>query len=140
VFPLRLPALRERRGDILPIAEAMLPAMAARIGRRSLRLGDDARRRLAAADWPGNVRELGNVLERAAILVDGEEIRAEHVLIDAATPTAAPATAPETMEQIERRAIEEALAATGGHRKQAAERLGIGLRTLYEKLRRHGLG
>ncbi|MCB9561786.1 MAG: sigma-54-dependent Fis family transcriptional regulator [Kofleriaceae bacterium] len=147
VFPLRLPPLRERKGDILPLAEAMLPRIAGHLGRRAPGLDDDAKARLAAASWPGNVRELGNVLERAVILCDGDVLRAEHLLIDSAE--AAPGSVLGggsgssadglTMEQIERRAIEEALAAVGGNRRQAAERLGIGLRTLYDKLRRYGI-
>jgi two-component system response regulator FlrC len=160
VFPLRLPALRERPADIVPLAEAMLPRIAAHVGRRGLRLSDGARARLAAARWPGNVRELANTLERAAILVegDGAEVRVEHLVMDpmsvereggaaavggavgaaSASPAASTGEAL-TMDQIERRAIEDALAAVGGNRRQAAERLGIGLRTLYDKLRRYGI-
>ncbi len=151
VFPLTLPPLRERPADIAPLAEALLPRLAAQLGRRGLRLSDEARANLVEASWPGNVRELANVLERAAILVDGDVIGPEHLLMDpaggartvataATTPAAAGDGGGATMEQIERRAIEDALAAVGGNRRQAAERLGIGLRTLYDKLRRYGIG
>jgi two-component system response regulator FlrC len=88
------------------------------------------------------VRELANVLERSAILADGEEIGADDLsLLVEAPPPEAPAAAGSvgTMEDVERQAIERALAATGGNRRRAATMLGIGLRTLYEKLKRYGL-
>ena len=144
VFPVRMPPLRERREDIGPLADTLLARISASLGRPRLRLGDDARAALLAAGWPGNVRELANVLERSAILVDGEEIGADDLnLLVEAPPTGAPVTSGSggggTMEDIERQAIERALAATGGNRRRAATMLGIGLRTLYEKLKRYGL-
>jgi two-component system response regulator FlrC len=99
VFPVHLPPLRERRGDILPLAETLLARIAGDLGRARLALSEDVKARLVGAPWPGNVRELANALERAA--------------------------------------IEEALAASGGNRRAAAERLGIGLRTLYDKLKKY---
>ncbi|MDE3127137.1 MAG: sigma-54-dependent Fis family transcriptional regulator [Gemmatimonadota bacterium] len=143
VFPIRLPPLRERPGDILPLAAALLRRIGAEIGRPPLDLGDDAQRALLEARWPGNVRELANVLERAAILANGPRIRAADLrsLNGAAPAGHAPATpdgAP-TLADLERAAIERALAATGGNRRAAAERLGIGLRTLYDKLKRYRL-
>jgi two-component system, NtrC family, response regulator AtoC len=147
VFPVQLPPLRERPADILPLAETLLVRMAAELGRARLTLSDAARARLRAAPWPGNVRELANTLERAAILVDGDEIDVRH--LTAGTGAGQEAYGPETpvrrtgdadartLEQIERAAIDAALAATGGNRRAAAERLGIGLRTLYEKLERY---
>jgi two-component system, NtrC family, response regulator AtoC len=140
VFPVRLPALRERREDLLPLAEALLVRISAALGRRSLRLAPAAREMLSSALWAGNVRELENALERAAILADGEEIGAEHLVLDPAR-VAAPA-APgglKSLAAIEREAIQGTLNAVGGNRKEAAERLGIGLRTLYEKLKRYRL-
>jgi two-component system response regulator FlrC len=142
VFPVALPPLRERREDIAPLAERLLSRIAVSLGRPDLRLTDDARHALAAAPWPGNVRELANALERSAILADRSDIAAA----DLAFPTGAAASqasdgtaAPVTMTDLERQAIEAALAATGGNRRLAAARLGIGLRTLYEKLKRYGL-
>jgi two-component system response regulator AtoC len=145
VFPIRLPPLRERRLDILPLAEALLRRSAAELGRPPLRLDEGARSRLLGAELRGNIRELRNVLERAAILSDDGIVRADHLLLDLAiTPPAAPAALPAAsagkMEDLERAAIHQALAETGGNRRQAAERLGMGLRTLYDKLKRYGLG
>jgi len=141
VFPIRLPPLRERRQDIRPLAEQLLTKIGQELGRPGLVLSDDVATELEAADWPGNVRQLRNVLERAAILADGSEIGTEHLWLDATTPGKAPNAAgePERLEDIERRAIEDALDAVQGNRKQAAARLGIGERTLYDKLKRYGL-
>jgi two-component system response regulator FlrC len=148
VFPVRLPPLRDRREDIVPLAEALLARTASELGRPALRLGAEARERLLRAPLRGNIRELRNLLERAAILCDGAVIEAEHLWIDpapaGATAVAAPAVASAelsgSLEELERGAIQRALGACGGNRKRAAEQLGIGLRTLYEKLKRYGLG
>jgi two-component system response regulator AtoC len=136
VFPVTLPPLRERRGDILPLAETLLARIGRELGRPGLTLGADARRAVAEGAWPGNVRELANALERAAILADGPELRAA----DLGTPP--PPTSEGdagSLSHVERETIARVLAEVGGNRKKAAARLGIGLRTLYEKLKRHGL-
>jgi two-component system response regulator FlrC len=140
VFPIRMPPLRERRNDLLPLAAALLRSAAAELGRPKLALSDDARQTLASAELRGNIRELKNILERAAILAEDGVVRAEHVWLDT-SPEVTPASAPGagTLEAAERIAIERALAETQGNRRKAAERLGIGLRTLYEKLKRYGL-
>jgi two-component system response regulator FlrC len=142
VFPVRLPPLRERREDIAPLADQLLARIAVALNKPSLRLSDDARKALSAAAWPGNVRELSNVLERSAILADRAEISADDLAMLPGVAGDSPdeAGAPQTVVELERVAIERALAATGGNRRRAAERLGIGLRTLYEKLKRYGLG
>ncbi len=145
VFPIRLPPLRERRQDIAPLAEGLLRRIGDELGRPGMTVAPEAIARLVAASWSGNVRELRNVLERAVILADGRVIEAAHLWIDAAVAPEATAGAANrlpggTLEQLERLAIEQALAETGGNRKDAAARLGIGLRTLYEKLKRYGIG
>jgi two-component system response regulator AtoC len=153
VFPIRLPSLRERRADLAPLSEALLRRAAADLGKTGLRLDPDVPQALLDADLPGNIRELKNVLERAAILCDEDGVvRLEHLWLDRAparpsvTPGARLPTAlddaggaPQTLEQLERVAIEKALLETEGNRRRAALRLGIGLRTLYEKLKRYEL-
>jgi two-component system, NtrC family, response regulator AtoC len=140
VFPVLLPPLRERREDLLPLAETLLERIGAALGRRPPRLGAGARERLLAAPWPGNVRELANALERAAILADGEEIGPEHLVLEPGSPTTSTRSDPlRPLAELERDAIERTLAAVDGNRKEAADRLGIGLRTLYEKLKRYRL-
>ena len=142
VFPVRLPPLRERRQDLLPLAGALLARVAADLGRRELRLGDDASEAIMNGAWTGNARELRNALERAAILVgaDGVIHAAEMTLFDASPRAdAGAATATGTLEDLERDAIARALDEVGGNRRLAAEKLGIALRTLYNKLKRYGL-
>jgi two-component system response regulator FlrC len=135
-FPIRLPPLRERRQDIGPIVEVLLARIAGAIGRPRLALSGEALRLVLAAPWPGNVRELANALERAAILGDGNEIGVEALRLGSERTLPA-RTEPGTLEDIERAAIERALAESGGNRRAAADRLGIGLRTLYDKLKRY---
>jgi len=140
VFPLRLPPLRERRGDILPLAAHLLARIGRELGRPELTISAEAEALLSSQDWPGNVRELGNALERAAILADGDSIEAFSFSLGSTTPqSAAPALAG-TLKEVEREAIRGALAATDGHRKKAAEKLGIGLRTLYDKIKEYEIG
>jgi two-component system response regulator AtoC len=141
VFPVRLPPLRERKKDVIPLAEHLLVRIGEDLGRRGLTLSAAAKTALLARDWPGNVRELRNVLERAAILTDGKQLEVEHLgpAVGAPAAAAAGAGSAATLKDAERAAIAAALAATGGHRKQAAERLGIGERTLYEKIKEYGL-
>jgi two-component system response regulator AtoC len=142
VFPIRLPPLRERREDIVPLAESLLAHLSALAGRAACpRLEDGAKARLRSESWPGNVRELRNVLERAMILADGTLIKAEHLWIETSSAAAdAPANPEEgSLADLERQTIQRILAAVGGNRRLAATRLGIGLRTLYEKLKRYDL-
>ncbi len=136
VFPVRLPPLRERRQDIMPLAGVLLARIAGELGRPSLELDESARRRIAEADWPGNVRELANTLERATILAGGGTIGARHLVVEPAAAAPAPAR---TMVELEREALARALTECGGNRRRAAAQLGIGLRTLYEKLKRYEL-
>jgi two-component system, NtrC family, response regulator AtoC len=141
VFPIELPPLRRRPGDVLPLAERLLEAIAGRLGRQGLQLTEAARTILLAQDWPGNVRELGNALERAAIMADGEIIDVDHLILsdDGPQTKASKTVLDGTLKEIEQEAIKKALARTDGHRKKAAEILGIGLRTLYSKIKEYGL-
>ena len=141
VFPVRLPPLRERRDDLCPLAEALLDQVAAEVGRPGMSLSPAAVKVLEGRRWRGNIRELRNVLERAVILADTSEIGPDLVEGDAASGARAQtSSALVTMEDAERSAIEAALRHTNGNRRLAAERLGIGTRTLYDKLKRYGLG
>lgn len=132
VFPITLPPLRARRSDIPRVARHLLQQLASELSRPGLRLHPDAAAWIAGAAWPGNVRELSNALQRGAILCEGDVIRTEHLA--AGTPDR-----PQTLAEAERAAIEAALRHCGGHRQRTAEALGIGERTLYDKLRRYGL-
>jgi two-component system response regulator FlrC len=138
VFPVRLPPLRERPGDLEPLAHALLQRSARELGKDVQGFSPQALQLLRRHTWPGNVRELGNTIERAVILVDGPRIDVEHLLLGAAPAPTAPALTG-TLRELEREAIRQALAQHGGHRKQAAEQLGLPLRTLYVKLKDYGL-
>ncbi|MFO0680716.1 MAG: sigma-54 dependent transcriptional regulator [Sandaracinus sp.] len=148
VFPVHLPPLRERKRDLVPLAESLLAEVCAEIGHAPLTLDESARRAVLAHDWPGNIRELRNALERGAIVSSGNAIDAASLAIEpaamaarapSASATAAAATGG-TLEALELEAIKRALAENGGNRKKAAAALGIGVRTLYEKLKRYGIG
>jgi two-component system response regulator FlrC len=137
VFPITIPPLRERREDVVPLARLLLEQIAAELGRPVPRLTPAAEARLLMGRWPGNVRQLRNVLERSAIVQDGPLIDVD-MLPDERAPEITDER-PATLSDLERDAIQRALAETGGNRRRAAERLGIGARTLYEKLKRYGL-
>ena len=143
VFPIHLPPLRERQDDIVPIAEALLKRIAGELGKPGLKLSPEAAAKLRGHNWPGNVRELANALERAAILADQSQLGPELFPNAPQTPTNTQAqtatNSAVTLDQLERQAIQSALDRCGGHRRQAAEQLGIGLRTLYEKIKQYGI-
>lgn len=143
VFPIHLPPLRERQDDIVPIAEALLKRIAEELGKPGLKLSPEAAAKLRGHSWPGNVRELANALERAAILADQSQLGPELFPSTPQAPTNTQAqtatNSAVTLDQLERQAIQSALDRCGGHRRQAAEQLGIGLRTLYEKLKQYGI-
>ncbi|MCP4447963.1 MAG: sigma-54-dependent Fis family transcriptional regulator [Myxococcales bacterium] len=136
VFPVALPPLRERREDIAPLSEVLLSQIRLDLKRPNLALSPSASKLLQQAAWRGNVRELRNVLERAAILSDGGTIDAAQIFVEPASFSETVSDG-QTLQELERVAIERALEATGGSRKEAAARLGIGLRTLYDKLKRY---
>ncbi len=138
VFPVTMPPLRERRADIEPLATCLLARASARIGRPGLVLSPEAVAVLQLHAWPGNIRQLANALERAAILADSTSILPEHLSLG---PTPGPTAALEgrSMADIEREAIVAALSRCSGNRRKAAAELGIGLRTLYEKLKRYAV-
>ena len=140
VFPLHLPALRERRADILPLAERIVARNAVRAGRAVPVLGEAARAALLGHDWPGNIRELDNVMQRALILQAGDVIEAEDIQFEAEGGAAAAgggaAGLQGDLKSQEQRIIIETLSAVRGCRKAAAEKLGISQRTLRYKLAR----
>jgi two-component system response regulator FlrC len=145
VFPVHLPPLRQRREDIPHLARALLSRAAAEIGRSVPSLDEGAMAALVSAPWPGNIRELHNTLSRAAILAEGSEITAAELALAAGVapepepPSGHRESHVPTMDEAEQAAIRKALEKAGGNRKKAAEHLGIGLRTLYEKLKRYGI-
>jgi two-component system, response regulator FlrC len=165
VFPLAWQPLRNRRQDIVPLAERLLEQHASRMGRSAVRLDDGARLALTRHDWPGNVRELDNVLQRALIIQDGAAITASCLglemgsVLSPAAPEAEPLSAPvppaepvsmntgtgseadlsalgNDLKQREFQIILSTLKQQGGRRKETAEVLGVSARTLRYKLAR----
>lgn len=139
-FPVEVPPLRERKDDIPALAAHFLARR--EDGEALLPLRPEVIRRLLEHDWPGNVRELRNVMERAAILAAGGEIRPEHLVFEAPAPAApaAPFPARGGARRLTREAVLRALAQTNGHRAEAARRLGVSERTVYRYLRRMRAG
>jgi two-component system response regulator FlrC len=138
VFPVNLPALRERPGDVGPLAETLLKQVSADLGQPGARFTEAALGEIARREWKGNVRELRNAIERACILAGGADIDVGALSPAAQAKGPALSGAP-TMAEAEKAAIEAALRLHEGNRKKAAEHLGIGERTLYDKLKKHGL-
>jgi DNA-binding NtrC family response regulator len=136
VVPILLPPLRERRDDIGPLAEHFLARLNATAGRR-IRLSDPARNALRDRDWPGNVRELHNAVERAFTLAEGDEIGPD--LVAGTDAEAEPSRDGDRLEDFEKQAIQAALQKTKGNREQAARILGIGVATLFRKLKKYDL-
>ncbi len=159
-FAIRLPALRDRRDDIVPLSEGFLAEIGRGLGRPPAGISRDARGRLMDYAWPGNVRELRNVLERAAILCDGGLITADHLALNiggailaasqaltaAAPPPASPPrsaasspTSANDLHALERDMIDQALHRARDNKAMAAKALGITRQQLYHRMRRYGL-
>lgn len=136
---LRLPALRERRDDILPLARLFLNKHAAVYGRMAPTLSAQAEQMLCQYTWPGNIRQLEHTMERALILCEGAQIVATDLHLPAPPqPTVADAQA-QTLEDMERQMVVRAMNECGGNMSAVAQRLGISRQTLYNKIRKYGL-
>jgi DNA-binding NtrC family response regulator len=138
---VHLPPLRERREDIMPLANAFLKRFAAQANRVIKGFTPSAADRLTAFDWPGNVRQVQNEVQRAVLLSEGEEVDAADLSISQAkTPGEdSPDTNFTLLEGVERNAIIQMLKETGGNKLETAKRLGIGRQTLYNKIKAYGI-
>ncbi len=142
---IEVPPLRERREDVPMLVNHALGKFASQLGRPIPTITQPAMMRLVAYSWPGNVRELLNVVQKmlvmgeAADVVDVRDVP-EEVRADGAQETAGLGRlAGVGLDRLEKVAIRQTLAMTGGNREQAAQLLGIGERTLYRKLKEYGL-
>lgn len=139
VVEIRVPPLRERRDDILPLARLFLTEAGARTGRKSTGFTPRAANQLVRHTWPGNVRELENAAERAVVLAEGSRIDVDDLPeeVGLALPTAYALGKVQPLEEVERNYILAVMRANGGDKAQAAEQLQIGTATLYRKLKRY---
>jgi len=142
VIGIHLPELKERREDILLLADHFLEMYRKRLKRDVREIAPEALALLMDYDWPGNVRELENCIERAVVLVRGEAIRPEHLpgnlrqLTSERSLTFAVGT---SMEVIERQALVATMREVNGNKAAASRLLGISQRTLYRKIKAYGL-
>jgi transcriptional regulator with PAS, ATPase and Fis domain len=144
VFAIRLPPLRERRDDILPLTQCFLEEFARTFATPPAGISRAGRQMLLDYHWPGNVRELRNILERAAILCDGGLIAEEHLALQPqVSRTVAPTSDSEAdsdLSSVERAMIERALQQARYNKSKAAKALGLTRHQLYIRMRRHGIG
>ncbi|HEX2732129.1 MAG TPA: sigma-54-dependent Fis family transcriptional regulator [Polyangiaceae bacterium] len=142
VVELRVPSLRNRREDIVPLGRILLATAAQRMHRKVSSLASNAADQLLRYEWPGNVRELENAMERAVALAHGERVELEDLPeeVRGALPTAlASSGAVQPLESIEKAYILAVLELNGHNQTRTAEQLRIGSATLYRKLKRYGL-
>lgn len=141
VVPIHLPPLRERREDILPLSEYFLEKICLENHKPRKRLSESARKRLMEYPWPGNIRELANVIERSVVMNVDNLIEPGDLLIDLScpvpqVPTQTPSTEA-TLAEVERHHILSTLLALQNNKTKAAEKLGISIRTLRNKLKEY---
>jgi DNA-binding NtrC family response regulator len=135
---IRLPPLRERREDIVPLATAALARRAAQYGRDAASFESGALAALLAYPWPGNVRELNSVVERSLLLASGPQVTAADLRLSPARATA-PALEDMSLEDAERALIRSALRRHGGNAQAAAEALGLSRSAIYRRLDKLGI-
>ena len=156
VFPITIPPLRERPGDITMLAKFFIERFCRDLNKKPMVFAQSALDEIARYRWPGNVRELQNCMERAVILTEGDTIHARHLnlLMDDAAP-AVPVASPwlgidlsgtmaaatrRVVTEVERRKLEQALADATGSAGAAAEMLQMNYKVFLSKLKEHGIG
>jgi transcriptional regulator with AAA-type ATPase domain len=142
VVELNVPPLRERRDDILPLARVMLTSAAIRMKRKISGISPPAADQLLRYAWPGNVRELENAMERAVALARGGRVDLDDLPEEIRRAVPAPAVmagAVRPLDEVEKEYILAALESNGGNQTHTARQLGIGLATLYRRLKSYGL-
>jgi DNA-binding NtrC family response regulator len=138
---VHLPPLRERREDIMPLANSFMKRFVAQANRPISGFSSAAAERLTAFDWPGNVRQLQNEIQRAVLLCESTEIDSTDLSITSVKQESEQSqdTNFTLLEGVERNAIVQMLKETGGNKLETAKRLGIGRQTLYNKIKAYGI-
>ena len=138
---VHLPSLRERRDDIMPLANAFLKRFSAQANRTLTEFTSQAVERLTTFDWPGNIRQLQNEIQRAVLLSEGPAVNVTDLSISDIKfiPTEGHDTGFTLLEGVERNAIIQMLKETAGNKLETAKRLGIGRQTLYNKIKAYGI-
>jgi DNA-binding NtrC family response regulator len=138
---VHLPPLRERREDVMPLANSFLKRFVAQANRPIRGFTPSAVERLTAFDWPGNVRQLQNEIQRAVLLCEAGDIDSTDLSITNVKSEADQSmdTNFTLLEGVERNAIVQMLKETGGNKLETAKRLGIGRQTLYNKIKAYGI-
>ncbi|MBP7088267.1 MAG: sigma-54-dependent Fis family transcriptional regulator [Candidatus Omnitrophica bacterium] len=148
VIPIYIPCLRERKDDIIILAEHFLEKCSQKIKNKKVeKLSEEVKEIFLSYDWPGNVRELENAIERAVIISKGSVIEKEHLpeflqnikTVNVTCKENQSLSLKEALKSSEKKIIEEALKESQGNRKKVAETLGINRTTLYNKMREYGL-
>ncbi|WP_308240477.1 sigma-54-dependent transcriptional regulator [Prevotella sp.] len=136
---LELPALRQRKADIVPLANRFLRQYGDMYNKTNLRFSDEAERKLISLPWYGNIRELQHAIEKAVILSDGGMINAEDIDGGNQTRREKPLEEVQTLDEMESRMIEKTIKECEGNLSVVAARLGISRQTLYNKIKRYGI-
>jgi transcriptional regulator with PAS, ATPase and Fis domain len=146
-FQIEVPPLRKRKQDIPPLIAAFVRQFAQQLGKPEPHISPEAFQKLLDYSWPGNVRELQNAMEYAVVLARNGTIGVKELPTEIQLPTALqqaelaalPRTGVQTLDDLERTAILQALAECHGNKKKAAELLGIQRPTLYNKMKRYAI-
>lgn len=136
---LELPALRQRKSDIVPLAERFLHQYGDLYNKLNLRFSEEAEKKLTSLPWYGNIRELQHAIEKAVILSDGRMISAEDIDGGNQQKREKPLEEVQTLDEMESRMIEKTIRECEGNLSVVAARLGISRQTLYNKIKRYGI-
>ena len=135
---INIPPLRNRREDIIPLAEMFLKRYSEKYKKDNLAISDSAKESLVSHSWDGNIRELQHTMDKAVIMCDDNVIKPEHLGLYSTTKVAS-SNKDMTLEEVERKAISDAMNSCDGNLSIVAQKLGITRQTLYNKIKRFGL-
>lgn len=135
---INIPPLRNRKEDIIPLAEMFLKRYSEKYKKNNIIISNSAEEKLKSHSWDGNIRELQHTIEKAVIMCDDNIIRHEHLGLYSSANTPSSNTNA-TLEEIERKAIAEAISSCNGNLTIVAQKLGVTRQTLYNKIKRYGL-